>query len=299
MYKDKRKLNLFNQLFASPHIGILVVDANRKNLFLNNRLCNMFGYTQKELVNQSAEIFHVSKESYELFAKKAFNIVFSGKPIGIDYKFQKKDGSFIWCHISGDLVKNVEEVLWTFVDVTKRVNALEQLELKEKQLLAINNLVNLATWELDLKTGVAKISHELCRILNIENTSEMTYDAYIKFIHEDDRQFFIDSLETLVGGGTTQGTYLRLKVEVDGKIEIRHIYQKGMIVFDEEGKPKISIGATLDVTNMKKLESELEEQKELFKHQAYHDYLTGLPNRILLLDRLEQSIKMAKRKMKN
>jgi len=296
MYNDELKSKLFNQLFASPHVGITVIDSNRKNLFVNNRICNMFGYTQKELVGKSAEIIHISKESYDFFAKKAFDIVSSGNPIGVDYKFKKKDGSFIWCHISGDLVKNTKEVLWTFVDITKRVKAQEQLELKEKQLLAINNLVNLATWELDLKTGIAKISTELCRILNIEKTLEITFDAYLKFIHEDDREFFLDSLETIICGGTTQGTYLRLKVEVDGKIEIRHVYQKGMIVYDEEGKPKISIGATLDVTNIKKLESELKEQKELFKHQAHHDYLTELPNRILLLNRLEQSIKIAKRK---
>jgi len=295
MYDDGLKPKLFNQLFANPHIGILVVDAKRKNLLANNSLCKMFGYTQKELVGKSAEIFHVSQESYELFAQKAFDIVLSGKPIGIDYKFKKKDGSFFWGHIAGDLVKNRQEVLWTFVDITKRINALEQLELKEKQLLAINALVNLATWELDLKTGIGKVSDEFCRILNIEHTPEMALDDFMKFIHKDDRKIFLDTFKTLVDGGITQGNYLHLNVEVDGQIEIRQVYQKGMIVYGENGEPKISIGATLDVTNIKKLEAELEEQKELFKHQAYYDYLTGLPNRVLLLERLEQSIKIAKR----
>lgn len=40
---------------------------------------------------------------------------------------------------------------------------------------------------------------------------------------------------------------------------------------------------------------ELEQLTEKFRHRAYHDALTGLPNRALLLDRLELAIEQAKR----
>ncbi|MEA1891387.1 MAG: EAL domain-containing protein, partial [Campylobacterota bacterium] len=40
---------------------------------------------------------------------------------------------------------------------------------------------------------------------------------------------------------------------------------------------------------------ELKSQSEILKHQAHHDALTGLPNRILFNDRLEQAIEKAKR----
>ena len=44
---------------------------------------------------------------------------------------------------------------------------------------------------------------------------------------------------------------------------------------------------------------ELKEQKEILHHQAHHDVLTGLPNRILFNDRLEHGIELSKRhKMK-
>ena len=44
---------------------------------------------------------------------------------------------------------------------------------------------------------------------------------------------------------------------------------------------------------------ELKHQSETLDHLAHHDSLTGLPNRLLFLDRLKQAIKHAKRRNKN
>jgi diguanylate cyclase (GGDEF)-like protein len=50
---------------------------------------------------------------------------------------------------------------------------------------------------------------------------------------------------------------------------------------------------------MNKMISALEENQQEIKHQAYHDMLTGLPNRLLFFDRLEQAIAQAKRTEQN
>jgi len=55
------------------------------------------------------------------------------------------------------------------------------------------------------------------------------------------------------------------------------------------------IESARDVTSYIKLTRELEEKSKLLKYEATHDYLTGLPNRALFMDRLGQSIKDADR----
>ncbi|EDZ63332.1 diguanylate cyclase/phosphodiesterase (GGDEF & EAL domains) with PAS/PAC sensor(s) [Sulfurimonas gotlandica GD1] len=50
-----------------------------------------------------------------------------------------------------------------------------------------------------------------------------------------------------------------------------------------------------DISKLKKVQKELREQKDILHHQAHHDALTGLPNRILFNDRLSQGIKKSKR----
>ncbi len=68
----------------------------------------------------------------------------------------------------------------------------------------------------------------------------------------------------------------------------RYYYRKLSPVKDEEGKISRLIGYGLDVT-----EKRLAEEK--IKYLAYHDILTGLPNRVQLNDRLNEAIAQAQR----
>jgi diguanylate cyclase (GGDEF)-like protein len=60
-------------------------------------------------------------------------------------------------------------------------------------------------------------------------------------------------------------------------------------LFDEKGRPRGAIGATLDITERKRAE-------ERARSLAYHDTLTGLPNRLVFQDRLALSIAQAHRR---
>ncbi len=54
-------------------------------------------------------------------------------------------------------------------------------------------------------------------------------------------------------------------------------------VRDTAGKPTGAVGAGVDITDRKRSEEQI-------RHLAHHDQLTGLPNRILLQDRLRQAL---------
>lgn len=64
---------------------------------------------------------------------------------------------------------------------------------------------------------------------------------------------------------------------------------------NDNGEVMGIIGFSQDITQKKDVENKLQKQTELLNHQAYHDQLTNLPNRILFDDRLEQSIANSKR----
>lgn len=83
----------------------------------------------------------------------------------------------------------------------------------------------------------------------------------------------------------------------DYKIDKRYLNKDGKVVWgsvqvklvrDEKGEPEFTIGTIQDITERKQAE-------KMINFMAYHDKLTGLPNRALLFDRLSQVISQAKR----
>ncbi len=69
---------------------------------------------------------------------------------------------------------------------------------------------------------------------------------------------------------------------------MRYVSINGRPLFDEQGQFLGYRGVSRDIT-----ESKLAEER--LRHQALHDQLTGLPNRSLILDRLEQLIALGRR----
>lgn len=53
------------------------------------------------------------------------------------------------------------------------------------------------------------------------------------------------------------------------------------------------------ISELEMVKKELQESREFFRHASLHDRLTGLPNRALLADRLQQSINRARRRPKH
>ena len=118
----------FQQVFYNTGVGIMIVDKNRKLLEVNPKFCDLLGYSREELIGNSAEMIHISGETYKEFGEKAFKQVRNKKTVNLDWPIKKKDGSKIWFRIAGDPVADEEEVLWTVVDITQRVLAHDKIE---------------------------------------------------------------------------------------------------------------------------------------------------------------------------
>ncbi|MGH8532085.1 MAG: putative bifunctional diguanylate cyclase/phosphodiesterase [Gammaproteobacteria bacterium] len=75
----------------------------------------------------------------------------------------------------------------------------------------------------------------------------------------------------------------------------RWILDSGGPRFHPDGELAGFIGSCLDITERKRAEEEARSREVQIHHLAFHDALTELPNRVLLLDRLRQALAQAER----
>ena len=118
----------FEQVFFNTGVGIMIVDKDRVLIEVNPQFCEMLGFKRSELIGKSAEIIHTSHKTFEEFGKKAFDQVRKQEVVNLEWPFKTKTGRKIWFRIAGDPVMGQEEVLWTVVDITERVEAQNRIE---------------------------------------------------------------------------------------------------------------------------------------------------------------------------
>jgi diguanylate cyclase (GGDEF)-like protein/PAS domain S-box-containing protein len=254
----------FEPFLQSSHIGILVVDSERKILFVNHYLCSLFGYEEDEVLYKSTEMFHLSHEAFLAFFQTASGFLKQGKPLHMDYPCRHKDGRELWMHISGDLVENQQEILWTIVDITQRVEAEREIvRLKERMELAIEANRDVV-WDWDLITKNLYVSPKWREIVG-HDSSRTPYEikSWRRYLHPEDRKKVFQDINDTIAG---KRDYL------DNVHRIRHqdghwlwIQMRGKTIADEKGNAVRMIGTHRDVTATKRLQVEIAKQAQIIE----------------------------------
>jgi diguanylate cyclase (GGDEF)-like protein len=99
-------------------------------------------------------------------------------------------------------------------------------------------------------------------------------------VHPDDRVGIEQAVETARDQGTPYQQRYRV-IWPDGTLH--WINGRGRFHYDRAGRAQRMTGVVADITELKFAEERLD-------HQAHHDGLTGLPNRPLFIDRLQQAM---------
>jgi diguanylate cyclase (GGDEF)-like protein/PAS domain S-box-containing protein len=121
--------------------------------------------------------------------------------------------------------------------------------------------------------------------LNGRRTSEL--------VHSDDRADTRSAYLQMIADGARS---LRLQHRfLDRAGEVLWVEMSASLVRDSDGRESFTIAMIQDVTQRKKAETALVAQAALNEHQALHDGLTGLANRTLFRDRVDQAVKSARR----
>lgn len=156
----------------------------------------------------------------------------------------------------------------------------------EARLAEAQQIARLGNWVWDINANDLYWSDECYRIFGLEPQQfGATYDAFLERVHPDDHGLVKSAVREALTYFTPYSIDHRV-VLPDGSVRVVH--EQARVDVDGNGRPLRMAGTVQDITERKCSEMQM-------KHMAYHDPLTGLPNRALLRDRLEHAMAKARR----
>lgn len=164
--------------------------------------------------------------------------------------------------------------------------AFQELNRSRFRLEKTQKMARLGNWEVDLVSGQFLCSDQASYLLGLNgNSGNVTYEGFFQNIEAEDREDVRDKIDTAIREEKPVRLLYRV-YHADGTM--RHILNQAEILYNDQDVPILLLGAVQDVTRQKVAEEEI-------RKLAFYDGLTGLSNRLLFMNRMEQEIVAAKR----
>ena len=235
------------------------------------------------------------KSTVEVGADRWLLVVAANRPLVGTLAMDEPWRLLLRSFVAAVLVAALVEVLrrrraYALALVDERTETLErqtQSLVRDRERLAdAQRIAHIGSWEWEVGPDLLTWSDELHRIFGVDPaTFRPTYAEYLARVHEEDR--------AMVRAETSLRDRERRPIAFDHRIvrpdgEIRWLSCEALAELDPSGAVIRFRGTAQDITGRRRIEEQL-------AHQAVHDALTGLPNRLLAAERLEQALARSSR----
>lgn len=273
--------------------GVIAVDAENRVRSMNSAALDLFGYTLEEAIGLPFQRL-LAPPDYRRFLLALARCVDlpenARQAVREDFTAVRKDGGVLSIKLSVRLMRSggADNFVCLAQDVTEKRQAETALKESEERLKLAVTATRSGVWDADLRRGTCWWSPEFIAMLGY-TSDEMParIGVWEKLIHPDDREWVQALAESFIDGkAAVYRPIYRLRRKDGAWIWIEAM---GHCLREADGRAHRFIGAMSDVTDRKKQEAQL-------LRMSTQDALTGLPNRALLLDRLNHALSLARRR---
>jgi diguanylate cyclase (GGDEF)-like protein/PAS domain S-box-containing protein len=268
---------------------VAMVSLEGQYLQVNCSLCEILGYTEEELQALTwQEITHPD----DLAASSAYarRIVEGEFPrYHLEKRFLLADGHTVWTSLSVSLVRDSEGEPLYFVsqiqDVTERKKFEKGIIESEERFRSLVQYSSDIITILDADGTVQYVSPAVERVTGYKPEEQVGTNAF-DTVHADDRDRALDTFaEVLKRPGLHPPLEFRVPHKDGSWRYLEHVVNN---LLDDPAVRGVVVNSW-DVTQRNAMEEQL-------SYQAFHDPLTGLPNRALFMDRLQHALTRANRR---
>ncbi len=244
----------FRVMFELSPAGIILLDVNGKVIEVNTSFCKTLGYSREEIIGQNIRL--IAPPGSETRIENNISDILSGKTIIQEVKNIKKDGTFCIVALHETMIvlpDGTSGILSVSNDITEKKRSNERMITLSKALESISECVTIT----DLQNNIIFVNNAFCRIYGY--TEKEIIGRNISVLRSGENEEF--SLETILSETIQKNWNGELvNIKKDGSkfpIELSTAHIK-----DENEMPVALIGIAVDISERKKIQSELIDAKE-------------------------------------
>ena len=283
----RERQSLLNVLWGTG-IGTWEWNVQSGETHFNERWAEIVGYTLEELAPLSfATWVRLVHPDDFACANEALRRHFDGEVdhYECEVRMRHRDGHWVWVLTRGRLISRSGDggPLWiagTHLEITERKQAEARLQLAANVFTHAMEGITIT----DRDGRIVDVNRAFTRITGYRREEVLGKKPSILSSGRHGPDFYADMWHNLAAHGYWHGEIWNRRKDSTVYAELLTI----SAVKGRDGQPEHYVGIFADITTQKAYQQQLE-------HIAHFDALTGLPNRVLLADRLKQAMAQARR----
>ena len=276
---DKTRADLQNFKYALDESAVVVITNPQGVItYVNNRFCTLSEYSRNELIGKTHRVVNSGTHPKSFFANM-WKTIQSGRVWRGVIRNRSKSGNLYWVHTTVVPFIGSDDRPFQYISIRQDVTS--QMEAEKSLELALKN--DFTTTVKNLQNAIFKYSFDENDQINI-TLLEGKVAEQLGITADMLNQFTSSKSFTL---STFKRQLLGALLGRVGQFEIDYQSRTFLVYLSPifEGKNVVEVvGTASDITDRK-------EAERLVEHMAFHDHLTGLPNRRLLKQTVEDLIK--------
>ncbi len=286
---DPTNNNRFHRLLLDA-IGqaVIATDPLGKVIYWNRVAEELYGWSAKEVMGRPIVEVTPSEDLAEQ-AQEIMGELSQGRSWTGEFVVQRKDGTTFPALVTDTPVHDEQGNLMAIIGISTDITEIKQTEELRRseerfRLLAENAQDLIFRFRLKPTPGFEYVSPSSAAMIGY--TPEEHYadpELGLKIVHPDDRHLIDEVLR-----------------HPESPITIRWVRKDGAVIWAEQRNKPIydEAGELVAIESISRDVTERQALKEQLEHQAFHDSLTDLPNRLLFMDRLGQTLRRTSRRRK-
>jgi PAS domain S-box-containing protein len=250
MESEKR----FRVMFELSPAGIILYDEKGTIIEVNTSFCKTLGYSPAEIVGQNIRLFIAPESEMPIF--KNINSVLAGRTIIHEAKHIKKDGTFCIVALYETMIAlpdGSSGILSVTNDITEKKRSNERMITLSKALESISECVTIT----DLQNKIIFVNKAFCKLYGY--AEDEIIGKNVSILRDNDN---IDLSLEMILPDTIHNNWTGELANVKKDGEKFPIELSTSHITDENDNPVALIGIAVDITERKKIQSELIKAKE-------------------------------------